>query len=190
MDGKAVTPGVILVADGDPAVTDRIASSLRDQYTVRTAYTARETLDSLDDDVGVVIIDDEMSDLDSASIVDRIRDRELLCQVCVLTHDVDSDVALGSPPDARLRKPVSRTELKGTVERLLLRATYRAKLEKYYALSRRRASLAASGAGEDAATLDDRLQTLRDELADALGSLDYEEAFEIALDIPENGSPD
>lgn len=39
---------VVLVADGDPSVTDEIATVLRTRFTVRSAYDSADALASLD----------------------------------------------------------------------------------------------------------------------------------------------
>lgn len=172
-NGPGLDPRAVLIADGDPEVTDEIARALRDRYAIRTAYSGGEALASLDEAVRVALFDPDLADLST----DRLAERTLDCQFAALVGAGASDV--GAPFDDSLRKPVSETALRETVAALCRRATYRRTLEQYYEL----ASTAAETdrTDPDRERIERRLEELRSELDVVLDSLDRTVAFEAAL---------
>lgn len=172
-DGRFAA-GPVLVADGDPDVTDDIARTLRDRYTIRTAYSGPEALASLDAEIAVALLDPGLLEVRT----ERIADRTGGCRLAALV-DADAD-AVGAPFDECLRKPVSEPVLRETVAALCRRASYRCGLDEYY-------ELATALAGTDEADpecerLERRLEELRAELDAVLDGLDRDAAFEAALD--------
>ncbi|WP_436907423.1 response regulator [Halosimplex marinum] len=166
---------VVLVADRDPAVTDRLAGVLRERFTVRSAYDSADALASLDPDVSVALLDPEIPGLSARRVVDRVRTDEADCQVAALTDeplDVESTAF-----DDYLVKPVAADHLTETVERLSRRATYRTTLERYYRLASER----ADADPEERDRLDERLAELDERLDEVVGSLDGPDAYDAAL---------
>lgn len=166
---------VVLVADGDPTVTDELAAVLRERFTVRSAYDSADALASLDPDVSVALLDAELPGLSAQRVVDRVRTDDTDCQVAALTDD-PLDIEATAFDDALL-KPVDDDRLTETVERLSRRATYRTTLEELYRVSRER----ANASGEERDRLDRRLAELDDALDDVFRSLDGPEAYDAAL---------
>lgn len=165
--------GTVLVADGDPDVTDDIARTLRDRYTIRTAYSGPDALASLDEDVSVALLDPKLIDVR----IGRIADRTDGCRLAAL---VDADANAASARfDECLRKPVAESVLRETVADLCRRASYRRGLEEYYAIATALAE--ADETGPDHEQLERRLEDVRSELDAVLASLDREAAFEAAL---------
>ncbi|WP_436923039.1 response regulator [Halosimplex amylolyticum] len=173
---RGETPtAVVLVADGDPAVTDEIASVLRDRYTVRSAYDSADALASLDPDVSVALLDPEIPGLSVRRVIERVRTDAADCQVAALTDepvDVDSTAF-----DDYLVKPVAHDLLEDTVDRLSRRASYRTTLEAYY----RAASDRADADESERTELDRRLAELEERLDEVFCSLDNNEAYDAAL---------
>lgn len=167
---------VVLVADGNPSVTDEIARMLRDRYTVRSAYDSADALASLDPDVSAALLDPDIPGLSARRVVDRVRTDDTDCQVAALADerlDVESTAF-----DDYLVKPVQQETLRDTVDRLCQRADYRTTLEEYYAVARQRAT-ATEKANRD--HLARRLDELEARLDETFETLDGPDAYDAAL---------
>lgn len=173
----ALDSRVVLVADGDPTVTDEIAALLRDSYTVRTAYDSADALASLDASVSAVLLDPDLPGLSARIVLDRATTDAVDCQVAALTREEpDLDA---SEFDDYVEKPVDPDALRDAVERLCRRAAYRTTLEEYYALAERYATLPEDDPDHD--RLGRRLDDLSDDLDDVFVTLDGPEAYDAAL---------
>lgn len=179
--------GVVLVVDDDPRVAKVYAEQLRQRHTVRVAYSGTEALDSLDEDVDVVLLDRRMPGLTGDEVLERIRDRNLSCQVTMVTAvEPDFDI-IEMDFDDYLFKPVTGETLLSTVDQLLRRKGYDAALQEFFTIASKRAALEA----EKSQTLlesDDRFQELtarferlREDLGETLAELGDEEAFDLVL---------
>ncbi|HMB49717.1 MAG TPA: HalX domain-containing protein [Natronoarchaeum rubrum] len=179
--------GIVLVVDDDPRVARVYAEQLRQHHTVRVAYSGEEALESLDDDVEVVLLDRRMPDLTGDEVLERIRDRGLTCQVAMVTAvEPDFDI-IEMAFDDYLFKPVTGEQLLSTVDHLLRRATYDLKLQEFFAVASKRAALEAEKSrsvlqrSEKFSDLTARFEHLREELDESLRQLDDEEAFDLVL---------
>ena len=172
--GGESNPGhVVLVADADPAVTDEVADALDGHYIVRTATTAAEFRDALDDAVSAVLLDPTLPE--GEETLDR------------LAADADSRVAAlvaeGEPVDERfddrVRKPVSRSALRATDDRLCRCVSYRDALDRYFDLAQRVSALPADDPERE--RLQACLAELETELDEVATPLDSSEIYEAAL---------
>lgn len=167
---------VVLVADGDPSVTDDIAAILRQHYTVRSAYDSADALASLDPEVSVALLDPDIPGLSVHRVLDRVQTDAEDCQIAALTDEaIDLDATAF---DEYLVKPVAPDHLTATVARLSNRAIYRTALEEYYRVANKRAK---TDDPEREAELERRLSDLDDRMEDAVCSLDGSEAYDAAL---------
>jgi DNA-binding response OmpR family regulator len=145
-------PATVLVVDDEPDVADAYAAQLEDEYIVSTAYSGQEALDELDDSVEVVLLDRRMPGISGDEVLDTIRDRGLKCRVAMVTAvDPDFDI-IEMPFDDYVIKPVSREDLFDTIERLLTCAAYEQKLQEFYRVSAKYATLAASKSNSELET--------------------------------------
>mgnify|MGYP000286002760 CR=1 FL=1 len=171
---------LVVVAGAEPAATDALASALRDDGTVRTAYSADALRESLDAEVDVVLVDAELVDGSLDSLLTDVRTREFDCQIGVTTADPDDSVALETHVDTVVgREPEAVRE---AVQWLATRARYRGRLDEFYDLAERRASL-ADGERDQAALdrLDRQLDRLRRDLDDLSEDLGEDSVFDAAL---------
>lgn len=167
---------VVLVADGDPSVTDEIASVLRSRFTVRSAYDSADALASLDPEVSVALVDPDIPGLSVHHVTERVQTDAVDCQIAALTDAaIDLDA---SAFDEYLVKPVAPDHLTETVERLSKRALYRTTLEEYYNIASERAR---TDDPERRADLERRLSGLEDRLGDTVVGLDGVDAYDAAL---------
>lgn len=171
---------LVVVAGAEPAATDALATVLRDDGTVRTAYSADALRESLDAEVDVVLVDSELVDGSIDPLLTDVRTREFDCQICVTTPGPDDAVALDTHVDTVVgREPDA---VRQAVHRLAMRARYRERLEEFYDLAERRAALAV-GERDQAALdrLDRQLDRHRRGLDDLSEDLGADSVFDAAL---------
>ncbi|ERH11051.1 MAG: response regulator receiver protein [halophilic archaeon J07HX64] len=171
-------PATVLVVDDEPDVADAYAAQLDDQYIVSTAYGGDEALESMDVSVDIVLLDRRMPSTSGDEVLERIRNRDLNIRVAMVTAvDPDFDM-IEMPFDDYIIKPVSRTELYETIDRLLNAASYEEQMRRYYALSAKHATLSANKPESELAEnqqfqqLTEEMNSLRDELDDTLSEFD------------------
>lgn len=177
------SPGTVLVVDDDATVVDAYAANLRDRYTVRTAHSGQEAIESLDEAVDVVLLDRRMPDTSGDDVLAHVRDRGLNCRVAMVTAvppDIDI-IEMGF--DDYLVKPASKETLHATVESLLARATYDTQMREYFSLVSKRSILEERKgnqnlrASEEFRQLADQIDYLESVLDDTLSQLDDRDAF-------------
>lgn len=111
-------PTVLLVED-HVALAGLYESWLADDCEVRVAHDCETAYDALDDAVEVALLDRQLPDGSGDEVLNEIRARELDCRVSMVSAiDADQDVD-GLDFDTYLQKPITRGELRETVERLL-----------------------------------------------------------------------
>jgi DNA-binding response OmpR family regulator len=192
-------PATVLVVDDEPDVADAYAAQLTSEYTVSTAYSGQDALDRLDDAVDVVLLDRRMPGISGDEVLERIRERELDCRVAMVTAvDPDFDI-IEMPLDDYVIKPVSREDLVDTIERLLTTSEYEQKLQEYYALTAKHATLLANKPDTDLAdseafaTLEERMDRFGEELDTTMTNFDdddFEAAFRDLGDTPADAIDD
>ncbi|MFB6201546.1 MAG: hypothetical protein ABEI98_06015 [Halorhabdus sp.] len=173
------TQDAVVVASPREDVQSSITSVLRDHWPVRTATTVDRAIDSLDDAVSVLVIDQAFGDGLSACF-DRLDDDRFL-QVLVLKR-VDAPAV--ERADAISDSDRLDGHVRETVARLNRRARYDRLLTRFYELARTRAGDERS---DRSAPTETELATLKRELDDLVARLDDHDAFEMALT---RGRPD
>jgi DNA-binding response OmpR family regulator len=197
---------LVLIVEDEPDLADLYATWLGSEYRVRTAYGGRGALDSLDDEVSVILLDRRMPDLSGDEVLAAVRERGIDCRVAMVTAvEPDFDI-IEMGFDDYLVKPVSREDLTGTVEKLLLRSDYDDGVQELFALASKKALLesekgpAALEHNEEYRELGDELDQLRSDLDRTLETIDDRDDIErIYREIgrtttpsfdPDQGSPD
>ncbi|ADE03360.1 bacterio-opsin activator domain-containing protein [Haloferax volcanii] len=133
---------VVLVVDDDEDLADTCRYWLDgERFAVETAYGGEEALHRLDDTVDVVLLDRRMPNVTGDDVLEEIRERGLDCRVAMMTAvEPDTDI-VEMPFDAYLVKPVSESEVKETVEELLVRSGFESGVREYFALESTEAAL-------------------------------------------------
>ncbi|ELY53730.1 HalX domain-containing protein [Natronococcus jeotgali] len=162
MDGDTAT---VLLVENEPDLAELYASWLEDAYRVETVRDGAEAHSAVADGVDVVVLDGRPADAD---VEPDALVRDPRTRVVVMT---------GAEPDSPnptvdevLLKPVSRAELRSSVENQLLRRTYAEQLEAYFELASKRATLhgrlseAERRSSQEYAELEDRIAVLRTEV--------------------------
>ncbi|WP_435097638.1 response regulator [Halarchaeum sp. P4] len=182
---NTATP-TILAVDDLPEYLQLYEARL-DDYDVRTAGDGESAIETIDEDVDVVLLDRSMPDVPGDDVLAYIREEGYDCQVAMVTAvEPDTDIVeLGF--DAYLVKPVSGDRLVDTVERLLRRSRYEDELEELYALCSQRAALAAEGKteNEEYAELSARIEELRRSVDYAVTEFSPDDYRATFRDIPE-----
>jgi DNA-binding response OmpR family regulator len=133
----------VLVVDDEREVADVYALRLRDEYETRTAYGGEEALETLDNDVDVVLLDRRMPDISGDDVLAEIRDRDSDCKVVMLTAvDPGMDI-LEMDFDDYLCKPVEKADLVTAIEQQLRVQRYDDRLSEYLEVTSKLALLEA-----------------------------------------------
>lgn len=182
----------VLVVDDETKIARAHERWLQDEYDVTTVNSGEETLDVIDDNTDVVLLDRMMPGMDGDGVVDEIRNREDVQDamvVMVTAAEPDFDIVeLGF--DDYLVKPASEEALKETVESVLEQRGhgYDEKVRELYSLSSKRAVLQEHktdrelDSSEEKVELDERIATLRAEIGDDLQDVDdYTDAYDELL---------
>jgi CheY-like chemotaxis protein len=172
--GDARAGQVVLVADADPTVTDEIADALRNHYDVRTVDPDEDLLARLDEDVSAVLLDPTLPA--ASAVLDRLA-ADVDCRVAALVAEGRETVA--DRFDGCVGKPVSRSALVATVDRLCRCVAYRDKLDHYFDLAQTLASLDEDHPQHD--RLAERLAALEAELDETTAPLDSSDVYDAAL---------
>ncbi|WP_136717270.1 response regulator [Halorientalis salina] len=185
----------VLVVDDEPDVADAYAAQLSVEYHVETAYSGGEALEKLTPSVDVVLLDRRMPGVSGDDVLEEIREMGMECRVAMVTAvDPDFDI-IDMPFDDYVIKPVSRDDLTDTIERLLVCAEYESKLQAYYALSTKYATLLANKstaelqASEEFADLAVRRTEVREELDATVEQFDDEDFEAVFRELHGTGSP-
>ena len=174
----------ILVVDDEPGLADGHAARLQ-EHDVRTAYDGREALDALDEAVDIVFLDRRMPGLSGDEVLETVRERGVDCRIVMLTGVEPSVDIVSMGFDEYLKKPVDKSELQNAVTRMLRRSEYDAKLQEYFSLAAKRATLETESAADVECTrqydeLCHRLETIERELDEALENLPDDDGYVVA----------
>ncbi|WP_135536984.1 HalX domain-containing protein [Halostella pelagica] len=177
----------VLVVDDDDQVRDLYTTWLAEEYTVHTAKSGAEALETVDGGVDVVLLDRRMPDMPGDDVLTEVRTLGHDCRVVMLTAvDPDMDI-IDMEFDDYVTKPVSETELAQTVETMIARSNYGEQLQEYFAVASKRATLETElteeelSASDEYAQLVEQAEELRDSLDRLLSDLTRYEDFDSAF---------
>ncbi|WP_336337098.1 HalX domain-containing protein [Haloarcula brevis] len=174
----------VLIVDDEPDIADLYSTWLLTAHDVRTAYSGSEALRMTDESVDIVFLDRQMPELSGDDVLDSIADRDIDPAVVMVTAvDPDFDI-VEMPFDEYLTKPVSREELLDTVSEMLVRSTYDDRVQEYFAVASKKATLETQKdtlqleASDEYRTVSERVEELR-QTADATAAEidDFEAVF-------------
>jgi len=176
----------VLVVDDEPDMTSLCEAWLSDDADVRVANSGRDALETVDEDVDVVLLDRRMPDLLGSEVLERIRDHGYDCRVAMLTAvSPDTDIVdMGF--DTYLTKPIDADELRETVQRLEALDDYDDSVGDLYSLVEKRVHLERTHATDELEdddayqTLLDRIDTLEERIDRNVETLD-DNAFRAAF---------
>ncbi|WP_306057992.1 response regulator transcription factor [Natronococcus wangiae] len=157
----------VLIVEDEPGLAELYASWLEDRCRVETARDGTEAVEAIDEAFDVILLDRRIPGRSGVAVLDAIRDRGLESRVAMVTAvEPDFDIVdMGF--DDYLLKPVSKDELRNSIEQLLLRRTYDEQIQEFFALASKKAVLdsrkteAELQSSQEYAELEDRLAVLR-----------------------------
>jgi len=169
----------VLVVDDESELVDLYEMFLAEEYDVRTATGGPEALRTVDETVDVALLDRRMPGMSGDEVLGKIRERALDVRVAMLTA-VEPDVDIVDMPfDDYKVKPVDRSDLIGTVEVLLERASYDEQSQTFFSLASKKAALEVAGNDdtEEYEQLRAEMERRREEIDATLDRVGAEAAF-------------
>ena len=174
----------VLVVDDERDIADLYSTWMEGEYDVRTAYGAEEALEEADEDVDVVFLDRQMPEMNGDEVLEVLRSRDLECRVVMVTAvDPDFDI-VDMPFDDYLTKPVMLDDLRGAVDRMLSRENYDERMQEFFSLASKKATLEAEKDhvelqnNEEYEELETEVEELREEADESVSDLSDAEDFE------------
>ena len=117
------TPSSVLVVDDEKLIRWSLRERLEQAgYRVVVAGSGRETLELLDDQVGIVLLDVRLPDMDGLELCDWIRAQQPRCRVILMTAQWTPDLvdqAIGHGAFDVLQKPFTLDDMARAVETAL-----------------------------------------------------------------------
>ncbi|MBI5419474.1 MAG: response regulator [Deltaproteobacteria bacterium] len=144
--GKAAPPSSILIVDDDEVICEVLSAYLRPKgYRIRVAHTGAAASEALRSAIpDVVILDLRLPDMPGQEILRRIRERQLECEVIIITGFASLDSALEAIKSGAfdyIVKPFKLGEIeisvRNAVDRIRLRRQNRLLTEKVKELTLR-----------------------------------------------------
>lgn len=167
----------VLVVEDEKQLAELYADYLRDSYDVSVAYNGEEALDILSDEFDVMLLDRRMPVVSGNEVLAEVVDRDVEMRVALVTAvNPDFDI-IDLQIDDYLVKPITRKEIRDTVERLLTIDEYNDRAQTLTAkklkrnvleVEKTRAELQESEVFRELATeieaLEEEVETIADEL--------------------------
>lgn len=160
----------VLIVDDDQDTADLYTDYLKDTYRVHTAYSGEEALEVMDATIDVVLLDRRMPELSGDDVLDAIRERDSDCRIVMMTAVSPDFGIIDLPFDEYLVKPVSAETVRDAIERMLVRTTYDANIQRLMSVASKMATLESTlelsdlTANDEYAALEAEFVALRDEL--------------------------
>lgn len=169
----------VLIVEDEQELADTYARWLDDDYAVRIAYTGKEAMDSLSDDIDVVLLDRRLPDIPGHKVLAELHERGIDSRIAIITAvDPDFDI-IDMDFEDYIVKPVLKSELQDIVERLIRLSTYDKRFQESFAIASKIEVLdnekthAELSANEDYAALRRRLTELQDGIQDLFAEFDH-----------------
>jgi len=179
--------GRVLVVDDEADLAEAYGTWLEAEHEVEVVTDGEAALEAIDETVDVVLLDRRMPGLSGDEVLETIRERDLDCRVAMVTAIDPEFEVIRMGFDAYLTKPVSSTELRETVQRLLGRGDLDETLQEYYSLVEKQATLEAQKKpleleeSEGYRQLEGRIEQFRERLAGQLQGMENDENFVATL---------
>jgi response regulator RpfG family c-di-GMP phosphodiesterase len=132
----------VLAVDDDPDIVGLYEDYLGDDYRVVTATSGRSAIEQLTPEVDIVLLDRRMPETSGEHVLAAIEAREINPRVALVTAATPDVDIVDMRIDEYLIKPVKRTEIRETVERLRLIDEFTQRRQRLDALQVKRNVLA------------------------------------------------
>ena len=133
-------PPKILIVEDEQALADLYEVFLT-SYTIYTTYGGEEALDTISDEVDVVLLDRRMPGLSGEEVLEAIREVGYDCRVVMVTAVTPDVDILDMGFDDYVTKPIGKEDLVEVVERLLELNNYDELIGEYYQIVAKKAAI-------------------------------------------------
>jgi len=179
--GDAAGPPSVLIVEDEADLADMYGAYLETDYDVNVVYGGQEAIEVLDDTYDVVLLDRRMPVVSGNEVLAHTEDEGIELRVAMVTAvNPDFDI-IDLRIDDYLVKPVSKTEMRETVRRLLKLDEYNAQMRELTSKKLKRNVLKVEKTGvelEESA----EFQRLNEEISELEAQID-----EIAKDLDVEG---
>lgn len=174
----------VLIVEDEERVAETYALQLHSHETT-VAHSGEEALEVLEEhgsDIDVVLLDRRMPGLSGSDVLTRIQESDYDAAVAMVTAvDPDFDI-ISMGFDDYLTKPIGKTELRETVDRLRQQTTYHDQVRNHLALVAKKSVLEDELDWEELERSED-YQQLCDEIADSRAELDVALAGDVFVEL-------
>lgn len=172
-------PATVMIVEDEEELADTYARWLEADYAVHTAYTGKEAIDSLSEEIDVVLLDRRLPDIPGQEVLAELHSRGIDCRVAMITAvDPDFDI-IDMDFEDYIVKPVLKSELQDIVDRLIRLSTYDKRFQESFAIASKIEVLdnekthAELSANEDYEALRHRLNELQEGIDDLFSEFDH-----------------
>lgn len=167
----------ILVLEGNPARQRRFERWLRGVPT-RVVETPADITRELDSSVVAVCFCQSLLEEHEEAIRQEVRQQNPYCQLVLLASDPACEIPFGHHYDAVIERPISKEDLRSTLDTRVRCGMYGALLKEFYSLSANLVCLQRTDGHEDETGEDrvtEQLRRVREPLEQLRSSLDHED---------------
>lgn len=170
----------VLIVEDEDELADMYAEYLPDQFDVETVYGGQAAIDTLDDSYDVILLDRRMPVVSGNEVLAHIDQEGLSTRVAMVTAvNPDFDI-IDLRIDDYLVKPVTRDELRDTVQRLLKLDEYNVQMQLLTAKKLKRNVLEVEKTKAELAESDEfeeltmEIESIESEIEDIADDLDID----------------
>ena len=161
----------VLIIDDEEALLDSYAALLETRYSVETAATGADALETVDAETDVVMLDRRLPEYSGEEVLSGIRDRGYDPQVLFCSAVVPDPEIVPMEPDGYLHKPVGVDDMFDALETQLELADLPPEVREYRTLDGLREAIESAGVGTALET-DPRYRKLLERIEAAARAVD------------------
>lgn len=129
------SPATVLILGNTADLADLYGQWLRSTYNVKATHDCSTALRLLDEDIDVALLDRRSPSGMCDEVLTTISERDLGCQIGVVTSKPTDDGLFELDFDEYLCTPTTKREVHGTVQSLLAQHDYNDAIQEFYELS-------------------------------------------------------
>ncbi|GAB3318289.1 response regulator transcription factor [Haloplanus salinarum] len=191
-----LSDATVLIVDDEQSLADLYAYWVDEFAEARTAYDGDEALETLDDDVDVMLLDRRMPGRSGDAVVEAVTERGYDVRIVMVTAVDPGFEIVDMEIDDYLVKPVDQPQIMETVERMVVRNSYDDQLQRKFQLVEKKVTLEAAKTpheldeSEEYQKLVRQLDTIERELDSAVEEFDDTDFTVAFRDLPGGGAVD
>lgn len=139
----------ILVVEDESSLASLYETWLGEEYEIHRATNGEEALDLVDDTIDVVLLDRRLPEMSGDELLGRIREKDLDCQVAMVTAVAPDFDILRLDIDEYVQKPVDEEKLKSVVSQLYRRKSIEEAISGFLQLVTKKDVLESEKSGDE-----------------------------------------